>query len=136
MNSVPRYGLFMLEAADMFFMIFHSSWVIFNIFGWIPSKTRRLHLITVALTAFSWIVLGFWKGFGYCPFTDFHWKILKQLGRNNLPNSYMKFLVDRTFGTNVDPELTDWTTGVGFLLCASLSLIVNFRKKSRSGSSS
>lgn len=82
----------MLIALHYFFMFFHAALVIFNISGWAFRKTKRLNLLTLSLTAFSWVILGFRYGFGYCPLTDWHYDVLEQLGHENLPDSYIKFL--------------------------------------------
>jgi hypothetical protein len=81
---------------DIFFLIFHTSLVIFNLFGWIWRKTRKLNLITLILTGSSWLFLGLAVGtLGYCPLTDWHFRILEKLGKTDLPFSYMKYLVDK-----------------------------------------
>ena len=43
---------------DKFFFVFHSSIILFNLFGWIWRKTRRWNLLLILLTAASWTFLG------------------------------------------------------------------------------
>lgn len=122
---------------DIFFVVFHSSLVIFNLFGWILKKTRKLNLLTLVITGSSWLFLGLIVGtLGYCPLTDWHFKILARLGRTNLPNSYMKYLGDRLTGLDINAELVDDVTLYSFLAALILSLLFNAMdiiKKKHSG---
>jgi uncharacterized membrane protein YeiH len=59
--------MFWLVSLDYFFIAFHSALIIFNLFAWIPRFTRRWNLISLGLTAFSWLGLGLFYGIGYCP---------------------------------------------------------------------
>lgn len=115
---------------DSFFQGSHFLIILFILFGWIPRKTRRVHLVMVLLTAFSWFFLGIWYGWGYCFWTDWHWKVQNKLGVQNLPDSYIKYLLDSITGLNLSTTLVDSATAVCFLLCALASLYVNFRTRS------
>jgi hypothetical protein len=106
----------MLHFLDYLFLITHSLLILLNLFGWAWKPTRKANLIALSLTAFSWVVLGIFYGFGYCPLTDWHWKILHKLDENDLPNSYITYLVHRLFGWDIDPLIIDWVTGVSFTL--------------------
>ena len=115
----------MLEFLDYFFFVFHTVLIFFNLFGWIWKKTRMLNLIVILLTAGSWGILGIWYGFGYCPFTDWHWKVRMELGHDDMTGSYIKFLADALTGM-------DWGTlrifTVGSLSAAlGASLYTNLR---------
>jgi hypothetical protein len=112
---------------DIFFTIFHSCLVLFNLFGWIWKKTRRLNLICLLLTAGSWVILGIFYGFGYCPLTDWHFNILRKLGYTDLPNSYLSFLFTRLTGVQLDQSLVDAVTTWGLVLALAISLYLNFR---------
>ena len=112
---------------DVFFLIFHSGLILFNLFGWIWRKTRRWNLLLLLLTGFSWVGLGLWYGFGYCPCTDWHWQVKLKLGEYNIPNSYIKYLIDTLTGLNVNAKIADALTGIGYLLALAASLICNFR---------
>ena len=81
--------------------------IIFNLFGWAWDKTRRANLFLLILTGCSWFILGIWYGIGYCPVTDWHYRVLKSLDNNNLPNSYVKYLIDRITGIDLDPTMVD-----------------------------
>jgi hypothetical protein len=113
---------------DIFFIVFHTSLIVFNIFGWIWKKTRVWNLVTLALTGASWLFLGLIVGVpGYCPFTDWHFTILEKLGRTDLPNSYIKYLVDRLTGLEINPSLVDNVTLYTFIVAAGISLFLNIR---------
>ena len=118
----------MLVFADWFFVIFHTAIVFFNLFGWIWRKTRKANLALLTLTMASWFILGIWYGIGYCPITDWHWNVLKDLGNNDLPNSYVKYMIDRLAGTDVDANLVDISVGICFALAVFASIFANFKK--------
>ncbi len=122
----------MLKLLDLFFVFFHTLLILFNLFGWIFVKLRKVNLITLLLTAFSWFILGLFYGIGYCPFTDWHFMILQKLGNNDLPTSYIKYIVGRLTGYDVSAQLTDILTMVFFLSALLVSVILNiwdFRRK-------
>jgi len=119
----------MLKFLDYFFLVFHFMLILFNLFGWIWKSTRRLNLVTLSLTGGSWFILGIFYGFGYCPFTDWHFKVLQKLGHHNLPNSYIKYITDRLTGLDFNAELVDTVTLVLFLLALVISIYINIHKK-------
>jgi hypothetical protein len=90
----------MLVLANAFFFVFHSALILFNVFGWIPRRTRRLNFICLSLTAVSWGLMGLWYGMGYCVLTDWHWQIRAALGIRESADSYIVLLVQK---------LTGWT---------------------------
>jgi len=86
------------------------------------------------LTGLSWIVLGFIVGaIGYCPLTDWHFKVLIKLGENDLPSSYIKYLSDRLTGLDLNEAFVDKITLCVFIAAFSISLFLNFRDFLRSG---
>lgn len=117
----------MYELLDIGFILFHTLLILFNLLGWIWETTRRLHLATILLTAFSWFVLGIWYGFGYCFCTDWHWQVRRELGYADMPNSYIKFLIELLTGINLSANLVDVATAILFFLALVMSLYVNFR---------
>jgi len=124
---------------DIFFVVFHTSLIFFNLFGWIWEKARKINLIALGLTGSSWLFLGMITGtLGYCPLTDWHFRILEKLGETNLPDSYIKYLADRLTGLNFNPSLVDHATLYTFLTALGLSLCLNIRdyiaRKPSSGS--
>jgi len=113
---------------DIFFVVFHSSLILFNLFGWIWKKTRILNLIILSLTGASWLFLGLIVGtLGYCPFTDWHFNILYKLGSTDLPDSYIKYLADRITGLSFNASMVDNVTLYTFLTALVLSVYLNVR---------
>lgn len=122
---------FALQAASLFFYVFHTALIFFNLFGWLHPRTRRLNLISLLATFGSWVVLGVWKGWGYCFLTDWHYQVLRALGERSMPSSYIAFLVEKLTGRSPNAELVDiFTVGLAglALLC---SLWVNLRNGKR-----
>lgn len=116
----------MLHLADIFFVVFHTALILFNMAGWIWKKTRLANLITLLLTGSSWLFLGLIVGsLGYCPLTDWHFTILEKLGKTDLPYSYIKYLADRITGLDIDARMADAVTLYGFLAALTISLIIN-----------
>lgn len=118
-----------LQSIDYFFILYHSALILFNVFGWIIPKWRFANLISLSVTAFSWFVLGIWYGIGYCPFTDWHWKVRQLLGYNDESNSYIHFLVLKIVGVNLLENWVDTTTLIIFLLAFFISIILNQKKQ-------
>lgn len=126
----------MLKLLDIFFLVFHSLFTIFNITGWIWRKTRKLHLATMLLTAGSWFILGIRYGWGYCFCTDWHWQVREAMGRPIRSDSYIHFLILEITGINLPPHLVDTVTLAVFIACAVFSLTLNTKDavmKRRSG---
>ncbi len=119
----------MLLFLDYMLLLFHSLLIFFNLFGWALQKTRKANLILLSLTAFSWIILGIWYGIGYCPCTDWHWNIKKELGETGLPASYIKYYADLLTGMDTNAVFIDWLTGLSFGGAFIISIILNFRDK-------
>lgn len=117
--------MWIYRALDVFFFMFHTGLVFFLVFGWAPRRTRPAHLAVVALTALSWFGLGLWFGIGYCPCTDWHWRVRAALGDADLPRSYLKFVLDTLTGLNADARMVDWTAFAVFLAVSGISLGLN-----------
>ncbi len=81
--------------------------------------------MTLLLTAFSWFILGIWYGFGYCPCTDWHWMVRRELGYADMPNSYIKFLANELTGLDVTAYTVDLWTGLLFGAALLVSLYLN-----------
>lgn len=117
------------RALDIGFFVFHSALILFILFGWVWRKTRKPNLVAILLTAFSWFILGIWYGFGYCPCTHWHWLVREQLGRHDMPRSYIKFLIDSLTGWDVDAMSVDIATAAAFFLASLASVQANLRGK-------
>lgn len=119
---------FTLHLANYFFYLLHSALITFNLFGWLFPRWRKLNLISLSATFASWIILGFWKGWGYCFLTDWHYEILYRLGENDMPSSYINFLLHKLTGFTFSTRLIDIST-IGLALVALIcSLWVNLKK--------
>lgn len=111
---------------DIFFVLFHTFIIFFNLFGWIWKRTRRYNLGLLLLTGGSWLFLGLLVGTpGYCPLTDWHFEVLGKLGRTDLPASYVKYLADRITGLSFGSGLVDTITLYSFLAALAISLLLN-----------
>ncbi len=119
--------MWLLKAGDIFFVVFHTSLIIFILFGWIWKRTRFWNLAVILLTAGSWTILGIFYGFGYCPLTDWHFRILEKLSHTNLPNSYIKYLADRLTGFSFNAGFIDTVTLLGLSGALGISLYLNLR---------
>jgi len=113
---------------DKFFFIFHAIIIVFSLFGWMWKKTRRANLIVLSLIAGSWFVLGIWYGIGYCPCTDWHWQVRMKLGHYDMPNSYVKFLIDSLAGLDVNAKSVDILTLAFYFLALIASLFTNLQR--------
>jgi len=108
--------------------------IFFNLFGWVWKRTRKLNLIVLSLTGASWLFLGLIVGtLGYCPLTDWHFKILEKLGKADIPNSYIKYLADRLTGLEINASLVDYVTLYTFLAALLISIVLNLRDYVKSG---
>jgi Protein of Unknown function (DUF2784) len=111
------------EALNVGFFVFHTAWIAFNCLGWIWRTTRRWQLATLALTAASWFGLGVWYGWGYCPFTDWHWQVRARLGLND-PPSYIQLLIREVTGIDLAPRTAD-VFAVGGLVLGFLGAVLS-----------
>lgn len=117
-----------LPILDSFYTLLHLLIIGFNLVGWAWPATRRWHLYGVLLTAASWFLLGIWYGIGYCPITDWQWEVKTRLGEHNLPNSFIKYQLDKLMGIESDPVWIDTITAVSFGVVFFVALYLNFRK--------
>ncbi|MGI4730034.1 MAG: DUF2784 domain-containing protein [Janthinobacterium lividum] len=115
-----------LKLLDFLLTVVHLVIIGFNLFGWISPKTCKLHFVFVLLTAACWLGLGYWYGIGYCPVTDWQWQVKTQLGEQNLPNSFIKYEVDKIIGKDSNAVFIDIITAASFFLAAVISVYVNF----------
>ena len=117
----------MLHFLDALLTGVHLFIICFNLFAWIPQKTRRMHLWSAGITLGCWIGLAPWFGLGYCPVTDWQWDVKEQLGERNLPNSFVKYSADKLTGLDISPTLVGaWTVGL-FAAAILASVILNVR---------
>lgn len=117
----------MIKLLDILFLCLHVIIILFNLFGWIWIRTRKIHFWLMSATLFSWLVLGLRYGLGYCFLTDWHWDIKRQLGETDLPASFVKYFLDRYTFFDISAATVDLVTGISFgfvvLIAAFLNLI-------------
>ncbi len=118
-----------LHLLDYFFTTLHLLIIGLNLLGWIWPATRRLYLWCILLTAASWLGLGIWFGIGYCPITDWQWQVKSKLGETELPNSFIKYWVDKVAGMDADPVVIDVVTAITFVVVFLLAVYHNILKK-------
>ena len=118
----------MLEFLNITFFVTHNLLIAFNLTGWIRPGTRRLHLITIGATLFSWIVMGAWRGWGYCLCADWHFQIRRQLGIHGGETSYTELLFNQIPGVTVTRQFADTVTVGSLILILTATTIVWFRQ--------
>jgi hypothetical protein len=116
----------MLGFLNVFFFAFHTVWTLFNCVGWVWKRTRRIHLVTMLLTGLSWFVLGIWYGWGYCLCTDWHYRVLEKLGREEA-RSYSRLLIEEVLHVSISADAANAVTGGIFLVAAVLTVVLNLR---------
>ncbi|MFP4555771.1 MAG: DUF2784 family protein [Bacteroidales bacterium] len=114
---------------DWFFLVLHSSLIVFNLFGWAWKPLRKANLITLSLTGFSWVGLGLFYGMGYCPLTDWHWRVLVELGETPTTSSYVAYLFQRILGITVSGGFANNLTLIAFLGAMIVSISLNVKDK-------
>jgi len=119
-----------LQFVDYVFTLAHLLVIGVNLFAWIWPKARKFHLYIVGITLFCWLVLGIWYGFGYCPITDWQWQVKTKLGETHLPNSFVKYYLDKLAGRDIPDTTVDVITLVSFLVAIFCSIKVNFFRSS------
>lgn len=117
-----------LKIIDIFFIGFHTSLILFNVFGWLVPRWRFANFISLSLTAFSWFILGIWFGWGYCICTDWHWQIRDMLGYSNMSSSYIHFLILELTNIEMSAKLVDAYTAIVFFAAFLISIYLNLRK--------
>ena len=104
----------MMGIYDIVLTITHVTIIGFNLIGWYWKKTRQLHRWFLGLTLFSWLILGFKCGWGYCFLTDWHWDLKRRLGESDLPGSFVHYLFNQV-SVQWDPWVTDLITVLGLV---------------------
>ena len=115
------------QAMDIACILVHTGLIAFNMTGWAWRQLRKLNLFTLLLTAASWFGLGLWYGIGYCPLTEWHWRVRERLGEEHLPASYLKYWIDRATGLDVNPTVVDTAALVFFVAALIMSIALNIR---------
>lgn len=109
------------------FHVVHISIIIFIMIGWAFPSLRLVHLALVLLTLGSWFILGQWLGTGYCPISDWHWKIKTALGEGQPSGTYIHHLLQTITRRGLNSETVDDTILIGTVAITAISLALNAR---------
>ncbi len=112
---------------DNFLDFTHIFLVLFILFGWLYPRFRKLHLVVLLLTGFSWLIFSKGNTFGHCILTDWHWHILRKLGETSLPETYTQYIFERMTGIPVHKATALTITRLSWLLSLILSSVLVFR---------
>lgn len=125
----------MLKFLDYFYTIFHSAFVIFVVFGWIPKYTRKIHILALILTLGAWLIIGWYKGvLGYCPLTAWHWDVKRQLGERGMSGSFVGYMIEHYGSMKFERITYDILTASGLLFGVIMSLIMNIKLRDQTKS--
>ncbi|WP_258103311.1 DUF2784 domain-containing protein [Marinoscillum sp. MHG1-6] len=115
---------------DYFLTIFHSLFILFVLAGWAFPQTRKVHLLALILVLAAWVVLGFFIGtWGYCPLTDWHWDIKRSLGQGDLPSSFVEYILEQLFRTDLPSGWVDIGTVAGLVFSIAMAAYQNTIRK-------
>jgi len=128
MAEEPRHRA-VLRLLDVLFHIGHLVVILFSAFGWLVPAARPLHLALQGLILFSWYGLGSFKGWTYCFLTDLHWRVKQALEQPVYSDSYVKLLVDRLSGRDVDVVRVNQATMTVFFVTTLLSLVLFLQER-------
>lgn len=115
-------------ALNVGFFVLHTGWIALVCLGWIWRCTRRWQLAAVSLTVVSWVGLGVWYGWGYCPFTDWHWNVRARLGYQD-PPSYVQLLIHELTGVDIGASAADTLAVVALGVAALLGIVLTVRHR-------
>lgn len=124
---MPGIPIAVLHFLNVAFFAAHTALIAFNLAGWIFPRGRRLHLICVGATLFSWFVMGAYHGFGYCLCTDWHFQIRRELGLSVNVHTYLQLMGQVFFGIQMNRFTSDILAGGGLLLILIITLGVWLR---------
>lgn len=116
----------LLNFLDVAFTVFHLFFIGFILLGWCFKKLRSLHYYSVLIVGVCWFLLGIYYGFGYCPLTDYHWRIKEMRGEYGLPYSFIEYIVESSTGYDVSGVLVNYITLTLFLFILILSLYLRW----------
>ena len=117
----------MLSLLNIAFFVGHNLLIAFNLAGWIWPRTRKWHLVTLGATLFSWLVMGYWRGWGYCLCADWHFQIRRQLGIHQGESSYTELLFNQIPGVTVTRHFSNVVTVSTLLLILIATSVVWIR---------
>ncbi len=110
------------------FHLAHISIISFVLFGWLIPEARFAHLVFSLLTLSSWFILGRWMGDGYCPVSDWHWKIKDSIGEGRPVGTYITFLLRKITGMDLNSEQVDRVVVYVTVAITLASLTLNLKQ--------
>ena len=120
------YKRVLLIAADRFLYLFHICFMLAIVFGWIPQATRMFNWYLIVVTLISWVGLGLVFGFGFCLLTDIQSRIRQRLFADGSMPSFVKDMLERITGRELNAFHVEVVTQVIFYLSAAASFYANF----------
>lgn len=84
--------------------------------------------MAIGATLFSWIVMGAWRGWGYCLCTDYHFQIRRELGIHQGESSYTQLLLNQWPGVSVSRQFADNLTVGTLVLILIATMVVWIRR--------
>jgi hypothetical protein len=113
-----------LKVVNLCFHLIHLAIIFFFMFGWLFDTLRLAHLILSFLILLSWCGLGIFFGFGYCLATDLQWKVKKRLNQEPSTEFYVKYMVDKVTGRDMNPSIINSITTYVFFGIFIISVIL------------
>lgn len=80
------------EILNVLLTLGHVIIILIICFGWIWRKSHVIYFVCNICTLFSWFILGYFKGYGYCLLTDIQWNLLSSRGITQLPDTFLGYL--------------------------------------------
>jgi hypothetical protein len=117
----------LLLILNIFFWVFHTVLILFNVLGWIWKPTRKWNLMTLGATAFSWLLMGLRYGIGYCLCTDWHFQVRAALGIEDHADTYIQLLLYKMTGLWLEMNVLNPIAGVIFGISVVMSVGLNIR---------
>lgn len=117
-----------LQLLDIAFCVAHTLLIVLNLVGWAFRRTRVLHLVSMAATAFSWFGLGLFYGWGYCPCTDWHFRVRRALGYDDGESNYIQLLAQLVPGLSLTGRQSQWIAWTVFAAILAATALAWFRQ--------
>lgn len=105
--------------------ILHLVIILFVMTGWLFSVSRPFHLAFILLVLSCWFILGRWFGYGYCPVTDWQWKLKAHFGKDRPDASYIRYVLQYVTGRELNPVTVDKSVLIGTGMITGASLCLN-----------
>lgn len=115
-------------AGDILLFLLHTSIVLWNLIGGFFPSLRNFHLFTLLAVLFSWIVLGYWYGWGYCFLTEWHFALREKRGIYDPYDNFLQLLFG-TAGISLSSRTAKNLALGGFLFGLGTQIYFRIKKK-------